>query len=136
MSQINKLYVLKILLGISPSDVSKDNLLNSFLSDAEEEIINRVYPYQRGEIIYTVPPRYTNKQIKIAAYIYSKIGAEGQTKHNENGINREWGSSNIPDDLIKDIVPFTGSVPRSVEPLINEIQREILDSVDSGKHFR
>jgi hypothetical protein len=108
-----KLNKLKILLDISVSDTSKDDLLNVLLDDAGEEIINRVFPYNRNGITYQVPEKYYNKQIKIALWMFNKIGAEGQKSHYENGIKREWESSNLPNGLISDIVPFVGAIEKS-----------------------
>jgi hypothetical protein len=107
MTSLDKL---KTVLKIPKTDASNDEILSVYLEDAAEEIINRVYPYRRNEVVCRVPSRYANKQIKIAAWFFNKIGAEGQIKHDENGIKREWESANIPDSLVNDITPFVGTV--------------------------
>jgi hypothetical protein len=39
-------------------------------------------------------------------YLYNRQGSEGETYHSENGINRTYASANVPDDLLKGIVPL------------------------------
>ena len=53
-----------------------------------------------------VPREYENKQINIAMYLLGKRGAEGQVQHIENGIHRNWGASDIPDEMLADIIPY------------------------------
>ena len=45
------------------------------------------------------------KQIEIATYLYNKQGAEGETKHNENGVDRTYESASIPESMLSDISP-------------------------------
>ena len=54
--------------------------------------------------------KYSNLIYKMALYAISKIGAEGETQHNENNINRVYASaSDYPDDLINQIIPKVNS---------------------------
>lgn len=103
MTQSEKLAELKI--AISP-DVESDDVLSSLLSDAEGLVLNRMYPfgYAEGTI---VPTRYERIQISLAVELYSKRGAEGQSGHSENGINRSWPEKSV---LLNRIVPHVGSV--------------------------
>lgn len=45
------------------------------------------------------------KQIEIASYLYNKQGAEGETEHNENGVDRKYESASIPESALSDISP-------------------------------
>ena len=49
-------------------------------------------------------------QLNVACYLYNKIGAEGQVQHIENGIHRNWGSADVPNDMLKDIVPMAVAI--------------------------
>lgn len=107
MADINlKLEQLKSLLGISGTD--EDAMLLTLLSISAQKIFDRAYPYDPS--ITEVPARYETKQVEIAVYLYNKRGAEGQTSHNENGINRSYESADVPESLMRGITPFVGVV--------------------------
>ena len=107
MAEINpKLEQLKSLLGISGTD--EDALLLTLLSISAQKILDRVYPYD--STVTEVPNRYAMKQVEIAVYLYNKRGAEGQTAHNENGINRTYESADVPESLMRGITPYVGVV--------------------------
>ena len=91
--------------ALSP-DTDTDDVLDSVLEDAEALVLNRMYPfgYPDGTI---VPSRYERIQIQLAAELYSKRGAEGQTGHSENGISRSWPEKSA---LLKRVMPHVGSV--------------------------
>ncbi len=102
----DKLLQLKGLLGID--GVDEDLLLLALLNIAGQKILDRAYPY--NHTIETVPTRYEVKQLEIAVYLYNKRGAEGQTAHNENGINRTYESADVPESLMRGITPFVGVI--------------------------
>jgi hypothetical protein len=101
-----KLEQLKSLLGISGTD--EDAMLLTLLSISAQKILDRAYPYDSS--VTEVPARYELKQIEIAVYLYNKRGAEGQTAHNENGINRTYESADVPESLMRGITPYVGVV--------------------------
>lgn len=102
----SKLEQLKSLLGISGTD--EDTLLLTLLSISAQKILDRVYPYD--STVTEVPNRYAIKQVEIAVYLYNKRGAEGQTAHNENGINRTYESADVPESLMRGITPYVGVI--------------------------
>lgn len=85
-------------------------VLSTYLNAAGEAIINRVYPYAKDDEELTVPRKYHGLQVEIAAYMINKRGAEGQIQHIENGIHRNYGSADIPDDMLSRIVPYVGVI--------------------------
>lgn len=92
------------------ADASEDDLLLMYLTDAERAILNHLYPMEEyDDIPHTLPNRYASRQVEIAAYLYNKRGAEGETSHNENGISRTYENGSIPDSMLSDIIPY-GSV--------------------------
>jgi hypothetical protein len=101
---------LKIHLEIT--DSSEDALLRDILTSAKNAILARRYPYteypmdETGETI--LEKRYEDLQIRIAVYLYNKRGAEGQTSHSENGINRTYESADVPESLMRGITPYVG----------------------------
>ena len=106
MTNEQKLRRLAVL--ISP-DTAEDELLTALIEQAEGIVLNRRYPFGVPPET-TVPTMYEHIQLQIAVELFTKMGAEGQTAHNENGINRSFESADISPSLLKRIVPLCGSV--------------------------
>ena len=105
MADSYKLTKLRLMVG---ANASEDDLLLMYLTDAERAILNHLYPMDE-DVAHTLPTRYESRQVEIAAYLYNKRGAEGETSHNENGISRSYETGSIPDSMLSDIIPY-GSV--------------------------
>lgn len=86
-----------------------DSVLSVYLLIAKDKVLNCLYPYENVESL-EVPVRYHSVQIEIAVYLLNKRGAEGETVHNENGISRTYGSSDVPPAILRKITPFAGSI--------------------------
>ena len=106
MTDSEKLARLKVL--ISP-DTANDELLSYLVEQAGGIVLNRRYPFGVPESA-TVPVAYDHIQLQIAVELFSKMGAEGQTAHGENGISRSYESADVSPSLLKRIVPLVGSV--------------------------
>jgi hypothetical protein len=101
-----KLEKLKVL--ISP-DTATDPLLLYLLEQAEGIILNRRYPFGAPEGA-TLSAIHQQIQLRVAVELFNKMGAEGQTDHDENGIKRTWEAGDVSPSLLKLIVPVCGSV--------------------------
>ena len=101
-----KLEKLKVL--ISPETAS-DDLLLYLLEQAEGIILNKRYPFGAPEGA-TLSVFHQQVQIRVAVELFSKMGAEGQTAHDENGIKRTWEAADVSPSLLRQIVPVCGSV--------------------------
>lgn len=99
-----------ITLVSGMSGESSTDTVSAFLTMAGQAILNRAYPFVSEEEMsgLTVPVRYQNLQCEIAAFLLLKRGAEGETVHNENGINRSYENGRIPYSMLKEVVPFCG----------------------------
>ena len=106
MTNEQKIEKLKVL--ISP-DTASDELLLYLLEQSEGIILNRRYPFGAPEGA-SLSPLHEQIQIRIAVELFSKMGAEGQTGHNENGVNRTYEAADVSPSLLKRIVPVAGSV--------------------------
>ena len=93
---------------ISPDTASTDLLL-ALVEQAEGIVLNRRYPFGIPDGA-KVPTAYEHIQMQIAVELFSKMGAEGQTAHGENGISRTYESADVSPSLLKRIVPVCGSV--------------------------
>lgn len=106
MTNEQKIENLKVL--ISP-DTASDLLLSSLLEQSEGIILNRRYPFGAPEGA-TLSAMHEQIQIRMAVELFSKMGAEGQTEHAENGITRKWEAGDVSPSLLRTIVPVCGSV--------------------------
>lgn len=98
------------LRAMTESDEA-DTVLLTYLDAAGNVILNRMYPFLDNDTDYSemeVPARFHNKLIRIAAFLMNKRGAEGETIHSENGINRHWKDADVPTEMLFDIVPQIG----------------------------
>ncbi len=101
MTENEKLKLVKTLSGETDTDT-----LLAFLTLAGERICRKAYPFDAT--VHQVPEQYEMVQVEITCYLLNKRGAEGETVHNENGINRTYESASIPDSMLKQVTPFVG----------------------------
>ena len=106
MTNEQKIEKLKVL--ISP-DTASENLLLYLLEQSEGIILNRRYPFGAPEGA-SLSPLHEQIQIRVALELFSKMGAEGQVSHQENGVYRTWEAADVSPSLLKTIVPVCGSV--------------------------
>ena len=104
MTDAEKLTMLKALVG--ENDTAQDTALSVYLSLAQSKILNRAYPYDKTKTV--VPAQYEVLQCEIAAYLWNKRGAEGQTSHSENGISRSYENGDVPESMLSAITPYCG----------------------------
>ena len=106
MTEVEKLSMLRVMVGQPNEGEWSDDVLISYLAIAGRKIINRAYPYD--DTVTDVPRRYGYLQCDIAAYLLNKRGAEGQTAHSENGINRSYESADVPESMLSEVTPHVG----------------------------
>lgn len=78
----------------------------AYLAVAKDAVLNTLYAYasnypEEAE----VPVRYHGLMCELAARRFSRKGGLGETMHIENGIHRDWYSSD-DSDLLRMIVPY------------------------------
>lgn len=106
MNATEKLAMLKVLVDVEGD--TQDSALTVYLTVAGKKILNKAFPYDSTQT--EVPNRYALLQCEIAAYLWNKRGAEGEISHNENGISRSYENADVPSSMLKEIVPFCGSI--------------------------
>ena len=104
----NEEKIAKLGVLISP-DTADTSLLLALIEQAEGIVLNRRYPFGAPEGA-VVPTAYEHIQLQIALELFSKLGAEGQVVHDENGIKRTYEAADVSPSLLKRIVPVVGSV--------------------------
>ena len=103
MTEAQKIERLRILID---DETEPAETLSAYLEIAASAILNQMYPFKTDYTGLEVPDRYVSVQLKISSYLLLKRGAEGQIQHIENGIHRNYGSADIPKDMLKDVVPY------------------------------
>lgn len=106
MTNEEKLEGLRVLISPETAD---DSLLSILLSQAAGIVLNKRYPFGQPEGA-EVPKAYEHIQLQIADELFAKMGAEGQTAHKENGIDRTYEAADVSPSLLKRIIPICGSV--------------------------
>lgn len=106
---MEQLQLLKELLGNPPVS---DAVLQFYLDNSRDIICDIRFSD-------AVETQYLTLQIKMAIEMFSKRGAEGQTGHSENGINRSYEKADISDSLIGQIIPVVRT-PFSIRRVITQ----------------
>ena len=103
MTEVEKLTMLRVMVGQPNEGDWSDDVLISYLTIAGRKIINRAYPYD--DTVSEVPRRYGYLQCEIANYLLNKRGAEGEISHGENGITRTYQSADVPESMLSEVTP-------------------------------
>lgn len=82
-----------------------DDILFDEIEDAIEAVNDRRGFVPSNAILFET--KYKSLIVRLALSSISKMGAEGETSHNENGIERQYQSAReYPDDLLNEIIPL------------------------------
>lgn len=84
--------------GTVEDAVLQDHLLSAI------DVVNDIRQYTSTDE-NVVEPQYKSVVVEMALCAYAKMGAEGQTYHGENGVNRSYETALYPDSLLKLIIP-------------------------------
>ena len=106
MTEVEKLAMLRVMVGQPNEGDWSDDVLISYLAIAGQKIINRAYPYD--DTVTEVPRKYGYLQCDIANYLLNKRGAEGQLSHGENGVTRTYETGDVPESMLGEVTPHVG----------------------------
>lgn len=100
---------LKLYINFRKTDwtEAEDNLMSMLLDFAGDKILSTRYPFGYPDGT-EVPKQYETLQLRIAAEMFSRIGAFGETEHMENGIYRYWTDDDVASAMLEEIVPSVG----------------------------
>ena len=88
---------------VGADEEATDALIAVYLDDAKSAILNRRYPFGIPEGTDDVPAMYESLECRLAARYFLRRGAEGEISHNEDGVNRTYGSVN-DEDLLMSVI--------------------------------
>ena len=98
------------MLRAMASSEEDGEILSVYLELAAAKILTRMYPFTEDVAGMDVPDRYVPMQLNVACYLMNKRGAEGEVLHIENGVHRSYGDADVPDSMLKEVVPFCQAV--------------------------
>lgn len=98
----------KIIMVTAMTGETDNGVISAFLTIAGNKICRLAYPFD--DTVTEVPDKYATLQVEAACYLMNKRGAEGETAHNENGINRAYENADLPVSMIRTITPVCGVV--------------------------
>lgn len=111
MTDAEKLALACSLAGIADTAGEDGTLIkDAYLPLAKEVVLSARNPFAAELSDDLWETRYDRLQCEIAADLFNRRGVEGQTVHNENGVNRTWASAGVSKHLMQRIVP-KGKVP-------------------------
>lgn len=102
MTDAEKIVNVKSL--VENDEDATDALVSVYLASAKAAILRRLYPFGIPTDA-DVPDLYEFSQCELAARYFLRRGAQGETAHNENGIQRTYGSVN-DEDILREVVPY------------------------------
>ncbi len=82
-----------------------DAIVTVYLQLALNKMLERLFPYDSTKTVSDIPERYETIQCELAARLYLRRGGEGETSHEENGVNRTYGSVD-DEDILSRLTPF------------------------------
>lgn len=82
-----------------------DSTVAEYLDMAKETVLVTMYPFGVPVYVMDVPAQYEGIQCELAARFFARRGGLGETTHIENGIHRDWSSSDDREILAK-ITPY------------------------------
>lgn len=106
MTKKTKLAMLKSMLEIT--DDSKDKELETYLEFTKNEILGWLYSLigEVPEYIVDVPNQHEQVQIMACVVGINGKGAENETAHNENGINRTFKYVDAIEYIRNNVMPY------------------------------
>ena len=103
MTQAEKIAMVKTLCESDPG--ATDEVVGVYLNLALNAMLERLFPYDSAKSATNVPERYDTIQCELAARYFLRRGGQGEINHEENGVNRQYGTVD-DDDILKRLTPF------------------------------
>lgn len=103
MTQEEKIAMVKSIVKNDPE--ATDALITVYLQFASGKILERLFPFDTGKDESDIPGRYDILQCELGARLFIRRGGEGESAHEENGVNRTYGSVD-DEDILSRISPY------------------------------
>ena len=103
MTDAEKIAMVRNLADIDSS--VEDAFVSVYLRLAYSKMLERLFPYDSTKTVSDIPSRYDETQCELAARLFLRRGGEGETNHEENGVNRTYGSVD-DEDILSRLTPY------------------------------
>ena len=103
MTDAEKITMVKAL--VDNDATATDDLIKVYLRLASNKMLERLYPFDADKEESDLPERYETIQCELAARLFLRRGGEGETNHEENGVNRTYATVD-DEDLLSRLTPF------------------------------
>lgn len=103
MTSTEKIAMVKAICENDPN--ATDTVVEVYLRLACNKMLERLYPYDTDKGESDIPMRYDSLQCELAARLFLRRGSEGENSHEENGVNRSYGSVG-DEDILSRLTPF------------------------------
>lgn len=97
MTDANKVRMVQTLVENDPEATAE--VIADYLSLACSAMLERLYPFDPNKTSADLPVRYDTLQCELAARYFLRRGGQGEINHEENGVNRQYGSVDDSDIL-------------------------------------
>lgn len=103
MTDTEKTTMVRTLVENDPE--ATDETIAVYLSLACGNMLEQLYPFDSDKDSTDLPVRYDKLQCELAARYFLRKGGQGEINHEEDGINRQYGTVDDRDILDK-LTPF------------------------------
>ncbi len=103
MTDAEKILMVKAL--VMNDSQATDAVCSVYLSLAASKMLERLYPYDTTKGAGDLPGRYDTLQCELASRLFLRRGSEGESNHEENGVNRTYGTVD-DEDILSRLTPF------------------------------
>ena len=101
MTDSEKITTVRTLVENDPD--ATDETIAVYLNFARGSMLERLYPFD-PDAEY-IPSRYDTIECELAARYFLRRGGQGEINHEENGVNRQYGSVDDA-DILNRLTPF------------------------------
>lgn len=103
MTKADKIAMVKTL--VESDAEATDEVVTVYLNLACNAMLERLFPYNPDKEEEDIPSRYDTIQCELAARYFLRRGGQGEISHEENGVNRTYGTID-DEDILKRLTPF------------------------------
>lgn len=90
---------------VENDETATAEVIEVYLRLASSKMLERLYPFDAYMTESDIPTRYETIQCELAARLFQRRGGEGEKSHEENGVNRTYGSVD-DEDILSRLTPF------------------------------
>ena len=103
MTSNEKVAMVQTLVESDP--LATAEVVGVYLRLAHNAMLERLFPYDSEKDEGDIPVRYDAIQCELAARYFLRRGGQGEVNHEENGVNRQYGTVDDA-DILNRLTPF------------------------------